>query len=264
MNIEEAKLILQCRRPCGRDDNDPAMREAMALISGDAAAMETLRREEELDTLIGERLRGLTPPLDLRRKILAGAKVTPARTAKHWWHRPWWIAAAAALLVGTPVAIKFLPDSAPVARTPFAAIIGDFRHFTTQKLNTGPNLEKIPTIKEIKARLAGRSPSKPVAVPEHLCDCTQGTVGCELFDWKGNEVTLICFNAGKKGVVHLFTMDASVIDAFPATAVCVPVNGWQTRAWVQDGKLMMLAGGEKDATEEDLKNLVEQNGGSPK
>jgi hypothetical protein len=133
----------------------------------------------------------------------------------------------------------------------------DFRHFSTQKLNTGPKLQKLSTIEEIKAHLASRSPSKPVALPGHLCDCTEGTVGCELFDWRGNEVTLICFNAGKRGIVHLFTTDASILDAFPAKAVCVPVNGWQTRAWVQDGKLMMLAGGEKEASEEDLKELAE-------
>jgi len=37
MNPEEAKLILQCRRPCGQDDHDPAVSEALALIQSDAA-----------------------------------------------------------------------------------------------------------------------------------------------------------------------------------------------------------------------------------
>ena len=46
MNAEEARLILQCRRPRGQDDHDPAISEALAFISDDSAAMELLRREE--------------------------------------------------------------------------------------------------------------------------------------------------------------------------------------------------------------------------
>ena len=65
MNAEEANLILQCRRPRGQDDHDPAVSEALALIQSDAAAMELLQREETLDALIGERLRRVEPPVDL-------------------------------------------------------------------------------------------------------------------------------------------------------------------------------------------------------
>jgi hypothetical protein len=254
MNPEEAKLILQCRRPCGKDDHDAAIREALEVLSGDCKCMETLRCEERLDAVIGERLRTLDPPLDLRRKILVGARVS---TVKQWWKRPWWIAAAAALAVGVPLAIRYLPGSRPGSVPLIASALTEFRITTTQKLNEGPKLEMLPTIDEVKAHLAVHSTTKSLPLPEHLCDCTDGTVGCEVFDWHGKEVTLICFKAGKNGIVHLFTVDASVLDAFPAKAVCVPLNGWQTRAWVQDGKLMMLAGSEKEATEEDLKSLVE-------
>jgi hypothetical protein len=39
MNEEEAKLILQCRRPCGRDDQDAAIRQALEMLGGNNAAM---------------------------------------------------------------------------------------------------------------------------------------------------------------------------------------------------------------------------------
>ena len=255
MNPEEAKLILQCRRPCGRDDHDAAIQEALAMLGTDTTAMEVLRQEERLDAVIGERLRCIETPVDLRRKILAGAKLSPR--VKPWWQRPRWLAAAAAVAVAIPVGLKYLPVSRPGNPPLIASVLTDFRIDTTKKLNDGPSLALLPTIDEVKAHLADHSTTKTVPLPTHLCDCTDGTVGCEVFEWRGKEVTLICFKAGKNGVVHLFTVDASVLDAFPAKAVCVPVNGWQTRAWVQDGKLMLLAGGEKEATEEDLKSLVE-------
>jgi hypothetical protein len=255
MNEEEAKLILQCRRPRGQDDQEDAIREALGMISADSAAMELLRQEEQLDALIGERLRSIEPPLDLRRKILLGAKVAPR--ASQWWSRRRWIAAAAGLAVGIPVFLKYIPASRPGDQVLVASALTDFRSFTTKKLTDGPKLEKFETIDEVKTHFASCCRSKSQPMPAQLCECTEGTVGCEVFDWKGNEVTLVCFKAGKKGIVHLFSVDAAALDTRPEKSVCVPLNGWQTLVWVERGKLMLLAGDAKEATEEDLRALVE-------
>lgn len=255
MNAEEAKLILQCRRPRGQDDHSPAISEALALISGDAAGMELLRREEILDALIGERFRSVEPPADLRRKILVGARVSRPRPV---WQRPAWLAAAAAFAVALPTAVKYWPVSAPV----FASVtLSDFRTATTEKLNTGhTNFKPLASLDEVKDHLARNTKSKSsVPVPGNLCHCPGGTVGCEIFEWKGREVTLICFNAGKTGTVHLFTVDASALKDGPGGPIYKPENGWQTRAWIEDGHLMVLAGSERAATEQDLEMLAQTN-----
>ena len=255
MNAEEANLILQCRRARGQDDHDSAIREALAFISGDAAAMELLRREAELDALTGERLRSVEPPADLRRKILVGAKVSRPRPA---WHRPAWIAAAAALAAAIPVALHY---SATAPNGPvFAAItLSDFRAATTQKLNTGhSNFKPMANFEEVRAHLDTHCrPGFCEAVPDNLCHCPGGTVGCEIFEWKGREVTLICFNAGKTGTVHLFTVDASALQDGPGGPIYKPENGWQTRAWIEGGHLLILAGSEKQATAQDLELLAQ-------
>ena len=255
MNAEEAKLILQCRRPRGQDDRDDAISEALALVSGDTAGMELLRREEMLDALIGERLRSVEPPTDLRRKILVGAKVSRPRPM---WRRPAWIAAAAALAVALPVTVKYWPGASPV----FASVtLSDFRTATTQKLNAGhANFKPLASIEEVKVHLEKNTRSKSgVTVPGNLCHCPGGTVGCEIFDWNGREVTLICFNAGKTGTVHLFTVDASALKDGPGGPIYKPENGWQTRSWIEDGHLMVLAGSERAATEQDLEMLARTN-----
>jgi hypothetical protein len=85
-------------------------------------------------------------------------------------------------------------------------------------------------------------------------------VGCEIYEWRGREVTLICFNAGKAGTVHLFTVDASALEDRPGGAIYQPSNGWQTRAWVEDGRLMVLAASEKDATPGDMEAMAGNDG----
>ena len=253
MNAEEARLIVQCRRPCGRDDHDPVISEAMTLLAADPAAMDFLHRESRLDAAIGERLRTVEPPADLLRKIMIGAKVSRRIS---WWRRPGWLAAAAALAVGIPLAVRYRPQNAGNG-TVFAAItLTDFRFATTEKLNDGPKLQRLGDYNAVREHLAGNSRMKTVPVPDNLCHCPGGTVGCEIFAWNGQEVTLICFNAGSTGTVHLFTVDASALKDQPGGPIYQPVNGWQTRTWIESGKLLMLAGSEKHATAEDLERLA--------
>ena len=253
MNSEESRLILQCRRPCGRDDKDPIISEALAALSGDTALMAAMKREAALDSVISERLRSVEPPADLRRRILIGAKVSrPVR----WWQRPVWLAAAAAIAIMVPLTAKYWPGA--VTGGPVFALItlAEFRAATTQKLQEGPKLQQRGNIDEVRTHLAGRSKGKPVPVPENLCRCPGGAIGCEIFEWRGREVTLICFDAGKSGTVHLFTVDASALEDRPGGPIYQPSNGWQTRAWVNDGRLMVLAASEKAASPRDLELLA--------
>lgn len=251
MNAEEAKLIVQCRRPCGRDDTDPVISEALDVLRGDAAAMAEVQRESDLDAAISACLRKCEPPADLQRKILVGARVS---RGPRWFFRPVWLAVAACVAVAAPLAVKFWPGpSAPL----FATVsLADFQAATTQKLNDGPKLQRLGNMDAVREHIAGHSKMKSVPVPENLCHCPGGAVGCEVFSWQGQEVTLICFNAGRTGTVHLFTVDAAALQDRPGGAIYVPVNGWHTRTWVNGGKLLMLAGSEKQATAEDLEALA--------
>src|SRR6187200_1328805 len=108
MNAEEARLILQCRRPCGRDDHDAAISEALEYAAADPTFLESIQQEAAVDSAICQCLRGITPPPDLKQKILVGFKVTPVR---RWWQRPAWFAVAACVAVAAPVAVKYWPGA---------------------------------------------------------------------------------------------------------------------------------------------------------
>jgi hypothetical protein len=251
MNAEEANLILQCRRPCGRDDTDPAIREALEVAAADAAFMDSLQREATLDAAISERLRLIDPPADLRRKILVGAKVTPVRP---WWRHPGWLAVAASVAVAAPLVVNYWPGAAP---TPvFASItLPEFRAVSVQKLAAGPDVTSVGTMNEVRAYIAGKCSCPCSWVPDNLCHAPGGPVGCAVFKWNGREVTLICFDAGKIGEVHLFTVDASALEDRPGGPIYETTNGWNTCSWIAGDRLLLLAGSEKASTHKDLDAL---------
>lgn len=254
MNAEEARLILQCRRPCGRDDHDTAIREALEFAASDPVFMESVQREAAVDTAICQCVRGVEPPADLKQKILVGFKVTPVR---HWWQRPGWLAVAACVAAAVPLTMKLWPENTATPAPVFASIftLPEFRGATTEKLNAGPDVKGMTCMDDVRAYLAKNS-CECSWVPERLCVCPGGPVGCSVFSWNGQNVTLICFDAGKIGEVHLFTVDASALQDRPGGFAYEIANGWRTCSWVSDGRLLMLAGSEKAATPGDLEALI--------
>jgi len=252
MNAEDAKLILQCRRPRGQDDHDPAISEALAFASCDVAFMEAMRREEALDVAIGERLRSVEPPADLRRKILIGARVTRVRPV---WRRPGWLAAAACLVLSVPLAVKYWP-AGPQAPVYAALTLPELRGLAVHKLSDGPQVAGVKSMEDVKSYLARRNASCCVSVvPKQLCHSPGGPIGCAVYEVKGREVTLICFNAGKLGEVHLFTVDASVLEDRPGGPIYETGGGWHTCTWPAGGHVLLLAGSAGSVTREDLEAM---------
>ena len=92
-------------------------------------------------------------------------------------------------------------------------------------------------------------------VPDNLCHSPAGPVGCAVFELHGRDVTLICFDAGKGGEVHLFTVDASALEHRPGGPIYEVKNGWRTCSWVSGDRLLMLAGNENAISHEDLEAL---------
>ncbi len=244
MNPEEARLILQCRRPAGQDDRLPAITEAWQTLNGHPEIRAALEADALVDGEIGRKLRSLDPPADLRGLILAGARVTP-RLA--WWRRRGAFLAAAALIIGGVAAWQLRPllrpagtevVNSPVPATPPASL-EEFRQDTTDKVsNDGihlAHLSRHPS--ELQAWLSRKSKTPPAEVPPGLSSLA--THGCEIFQWKGREVTLMCFETGS-GTVHLFTMDAADIDWDLSQPQVASANGLETLTWKQNGRIMLL------------------------
>lgn len=250
MNPEEARLILHCRRPLGQDDADPAIAEALAVLRADPAAAAEIEADTRFDTQFAACVRSLPVPSSLRGNILAGRRLSARPRRIH----PAWLAAAAALAIAAPAAWKYWP--AQNGRVVFASTtLSDFRQAAATKLTTHDfQLTPAASMDQLKVQLQHRTP----AVPESLCHCPGGMLGCDVFQWHGNEVTLICFDAGSAGAVHLFTVDASALKDGPSGPIYQTTGGWSTLAWhcPCSGKIMLLAGEEKRITGAELSKLI--------
>ncbi|MES2468163.1 MAG: hypothetical protein V4675_12725 [Verrucomicrobiota bacterium] len=249
MNPEEARLILQCRRPQGQDDALPAMAEAMEVLATLPEAQAALESDAALDALIGAKLRRFAVPAQLRHSILTGARITP-RLA--WWRRRHFILSAAAVLaVGWSITLfksqLYSPDSGTGQAVPSGSL-AEFREAATIKISGGEiHLNKVSSrLGELQAYLASRPQGRPVSLPEGLT--TLPTHGCEVFEWQGHEVTLICFETAEAGIAHLFTIDADALPADLSTPLPASVHGWETLTWKQDGKVMLLTAQTSPAT----------------
>ncbi len=241
MNPEEARLILQCRRPEGQDDALPVMAEALKVLATLAGARAALESDAALDALIGAKLRDFAVPAQLRPNILTGARITPRLP---WWRRRHFIFSAAAVFaIGWSITLfkshLYSPGSGTGQAVPSASL-AEFREAATIKISGGGiHLDKVSSdLGELQAFLASRPRGRTVPLPEGLA--TLPTHGCEVFEWHGHEVTLICFETAGAGIAHLFTINSDALPVDLSTPLRASAHGWETLTWKQDGKVMLL------------------------
>ena len=72
----------------------------------------------------------------------------------------------------------------------------------------------------------------------------QPTMGCQVLEWNGAQVTLVCFDTGDGQLAHLLVVDRS---AFPdlgelSEPVMESVAGRTTASWVSKDRVYLLAG----------------------
>jgi hypothetical protein len=120
MNNQEAKFILGAYRPDGRDAADAMFVDAIAQAQQDPELRSWLERERKFDLLIGDKVRQIAPPAELRAAILAGSRAS-RRRRRQWWRNPMLLAAAAAIAVVTTLTLSFTQRIASPDMADFAA-----------------------------------------------------------------------------------------------------------------------------------------------
>jgi hypothetical protein len=232
MNNQEARLILSAYRPRGQDTANPRFQEALEQAKRDPELAAWFALECRIDTALGDKVRERSqPPPHLKAAILAAAAVT--RPAP-WFHRPVWITAAAAVLVGALVFLALsLPKSGDAA---FAALQHDMAELLGSKQF---RLDyKTPSASEAQRWLADQRVD--FAMPARLE--SQPAIGCRVIDWQGHKVSLICFKLDGGETVHLFTLDRSALrDAPPAEPQFAVAGRYAVAGWTGGDKVYLMA-----------------------
>lgn len=203
MNNENAKFVLQAYRANGADASDPEFRAALEQARQDPELAQWLEKQLAFDRAVGAKLRSIQPPADLRQTILAGAEVAQ-QTKRSWWYQPRWVAIAAALILSLSVGtFGLLNTRADAAET--------FPVFATDYVTSGFFLkEHSADLGKLRQWLLERNAPIPSEIPAGFAELR--SLGCKTLDYRGKQVSLICFGEGKE--YHLFVAKRSDFPEF--------------------------------------------------
>ena len=194
MNNDEAKFLLTAYRPSGADAADPRMAEALEQAKRDPALALWFERQRAHDAAVGVKLRAIAPPPGLREAILAGGRVSGRSNARgSAWRNPAWLAVAAAVAVMLTLAAWW--RLTPVRGT-------SLEDFAVNFVDRGFRLQKHSAdVGELKNWLAEKHGPLPAALPVEFAQLR--ALGCRTLDFRGHDVSLVCFERGGKEF-HVF------------------------------------------------------------
>lgn len=248
MDREEAKLLLQACRPNGADDASPVFAEALALTERDPELKTWWKTQREFDLKVAGKLSGVAVPDSLRATILAGRKIermTPR------FHLPYWLAAAAVIMLCAGLGFHYWPSSATqapagaLASHPFPPPpqighhdyeTGVFAFLQSDDSTLGmmsPDHSRVASWLKQQHSPTGMIPSKMETLP---------SVGCQTFAVHGHVVSLICFTLEGGGVAHLFTIENKALADPPGHAPqFMKMGTWAMASWSDSGHTYLLA-----------------------
>lgn len=246
MNRDEAIYLLRSYHLSGQDAEDPQFREALEMLQRDPELRQRFSRERAVDEKLSGAFRAFPVPPGLKGELLAARKVAPECT----WRRPTaWLAAAAAGL----------------------ALLGAFSVFRSQVMDKHPFAEFHSYVVETAAKLdhldirtgdlarvrewlhEHRAPDDFV-IPGQLNG--KSSVGCRVFSWNGQKISLVCFEVADNKVAHMFVMDRSALTNWPEVGVPqieVSRDGIATAAWSDSRRTYIVA---LEQGEQDLRRLL--------
>lgn len=206
MNNTEAKFILQAYRPGGHDAADSAMAEALKQAARDPELGAWLAREQAHGQAVAAKLSEIAPPAALRDAILAGGRATGRKETTHraWWTRATWVslAAAAVLVLGLAAWWRLTPVRGATMEEFAVNFVG--RGFVLEKHSAD--------LAVLKTWLGDKHGPLPEALPAKFAELH--ALGCRTLDFRGREISLVCFERGGKEF-HVFVARRDVAPSAP-------------------------------------------------
>lgn len=246
MNREDAKYILQSYHLGGQDADDPQFRDALQMVKRDPELAAWFAEEQAIDAKLAEKLQSFPVPPALKVQLLAARKVV---SPPAWWRRPQWISAAAATvaLLATLAVI--------LIRSPQHREFAEFRSYVADTAATLDHLDlQTNDLHQIREWLGGHSAPDNFVIPVKFNG--KPSVGCRVFQWNGQKVSLVCFELENQKVAHLFVMDRSQLTNLPGEGALqfqTARDGITTAAWSDARRIYVVA---MQQGEPDLKRLL--------
>lgn len=201
MDNERAKTILSAYHGDAADAGEPLFAEALAQVQCDPELARWFQEECALNERMRAAVQSLRPPAHLRDTLLLTEKVSRMPAPRAWWTRPAWVAAAAALVLLTGLAVFALrPERSPLTLAGVTAEIGRMQREDSISLGAMTNDPE-----QARRWLKANDGRHNFAIPAGLAG--KPSLGCQVLDVRGNKVSLVCFQVGGGEIVHLLVMD---------------------------------------------------------
>jgi len=242
MNHDEAKLILLRYRPGTKDEEDPEIREALALAKGDAGLSGWLAKQVERQQLLRETFREIKAPAGLAEQIIS-EQMASQRMLKNR-RRFERMAVAAALLMAAFI-LGFIWHG---SRRPADDTLVIFENQMAGYALRGYTMDlQTNDAGEIRAFFRREQAPSDYTLSRPLQKAT--LIGCSVETWQSTKVSMICFATGAplapgtQNDLWLFVVDQkSVVDAPPDSQPHLShVNRLTAATWSENGKLYLLA-----------------------
>jgi hypothetical protein len=231
MNEQEARLILQAYRP-GAGPDDPEVAVALQEAARNPELGRWFAEEQAFDRAIAAHLGNVPAPFGLKTRILA--QLGPP-AAPHRWSWAVKLAGVVALLFLITQLVSLFHPAVPEAQ------VSNYAREMVSFIRLGGALDmESDDLGQIKEWLSKKEAS-PGFVPPRLAALQP--LGCRLLSFRGQTVTLICFNRDKDRLAHLFVVDRAALPQMKSGAppVFAGVGDWMTASWVENDRVYMIA-----------------------
>lgn len=230
MDEEQARLILQAYRP-GVDRDDPEVAAALQEAARNPELARWFAEEQAFDRAMAAHLESVPAPFGLKTRLLAQA---PPADARRWSWAVKLAGVAALLFLLTQVVNLFRP-AAPETR------VSNYAREMVSFIRLGGALDmESHNLGQIQEWLSKKD-AKPEFVPPRLAALQP--LGCRLLSFRGQTVTLICFERNDARLAHLFVVDRAALPTMKPSAKPVfdEAEGWTTASWVENNQVYMIA-----------------------
>lgn len=244
----DPRLCLSARRPCGKDDKDPAIQEALSQCDCDPKLAEWAEAERCEAACICAKVKEVPPPAGLRERILSCAQLRRSGW-RAWFERKVWrsfrngeLLAVAALVLLFATAITFRPKDPAAAAITWKEAAAVEVAAIERAGSTDPLDHVVSDLPQIRAWLAEQTCPSPATLPPAVRDLK--IYGCAKRIWRGQPLSIVCFALEGGREIHLVTIDRKHLPASPPERrpEFAEVRGYQTASWSEGSVAMMLIG----------------------
>jgi len=239
MNHDEAKNALFLYRPGRAEEPDGEIAHALKQVERDPELRRWFEQTSRFHEALAGKLQQIPVPSDLKEAILAKRRIVRPL----WWQQPVWLASAAVVVILLSLSAIWLQQ--PRIRDHFSDYRVRMVRVASRKYRMDLATNDLHAVQRYMARRGAPSDFVLAKGLEKL-HVTGGVVST----WRGNPVSMVCFDRGDKQMVFLFVIARSAVKDAPPASTSVEmakVNKLLTSGWSDGDKTYLLAGPEDSA-----------------